>query len=125
MPKANSTNAQNKAALTSACPMQHVMNQLSGRWKILLVWYIHLGLNRFGAIRKRLPGLSTKMLSQQLRELERDGFLHKKVFAEVPPHVEYYITEKAKGLIPIFEKLNDWGRADQLLAKSMTADTQA
>lgn len=125
MPKTNSTNALNKAALTTTCPMQHVMNQLSGRWKILLVWYIHLGLNRFSGLRKKLPGISSKMLSQQLGELERDGFLLRKVFAEVPPHVEYFVTEKAKGLIPIFEKLNDWGRADQLLSKSMAAETEA
>ncbi len=112
MRKATSTNAANRDYLVSTCPMQHVMEMLSGRWKILLLWYIHLGLNRFSLIRKRLPALTTKMLSQQLKELEKDGFLVKTIYAEMPPRVEYAITEKTKSLLPIFKKLNEWGRED-------------
>lgn len=112
MAKSTSTNAENKAYLKSVCPMQYTMEQLSGRWKILLLWYIHLGANRFGLLRKGLPKLTTKMLSQQLKELERDGFVTKKIFPVMPPHVEYSVTPRTKSLIPIFKKFNEWGKIE-------------
>lgn len=98
--------------------MQQAMDQLSGRWKILLLWYIHLGLNRFGLIRKRLPKLTTKMLSQQLRELENDGLLTRTIYPEMPPRVEYAVTASAEALIPILQQLNEWGRAIPALKES-------
>lgn len=113
MRKDNSTNAENNAFLKSICPMQTAMNQLSGKWKILLLWYIHLGLTRFGLIRQRLPTITTKMLSQQLREMEQDGLITRTIFPEMPPRVEYAITEKTKSLIPIFEQLNAWGKTEK------------
>lgn len=113
MRKTASTQAENEAFLHSICPMQLAMDQLSGKWKILLLWYIHLGLNRFGLVRKRLPMLTTKMLSQQLKELEADGLLTRTIFAEMPPRVEYAVTPKAEALIPILTQLNDWGKAQR------------
>jgi DNA-binding HxlR family transcriptional regulator len=109
MKKITSTNALNQEALTIKCPLLFAMEQLNGRWKILLIWYIHLGLNRFGLIRKQLPNLTTKMLSQQIKELEADGLLIRTIYPEMPPRVEYTLTAKALSLIPIFEQLNQWG----------------
>lgn len=89
--------------------MQVAMDQLSGRWKILLLWYIHSGLNRFGLIKKRLANITTKMLSQQLKELEQNGLIIKTVYPETPPRTEYSLSEKGKSLLPILQELNAWG----------------
>ena len=110
MRKEQSSNSINRREIKGICPMFQAMEQLNGRWKILLLWYIHLGLNRFGLIRKELPSLTSKMLSQQLKELEKDGLLIRKIYPEMPPRVEYSLTVKAKKLIPIFTQLNTWGK---------------
>lgn len=109
MRKNNSTNSQNKSSLEDICPMLYAMQQINGRWKVLILWYVKLGANRFGKLRKALPSITTKMLTQQLRELEADSLLNRTIFAEMPPRVEYELTEKAQSLAPILSKLNDWG----------------
>jgi DNA-binding HxlR family transcriptional regulator len=110
--KETSTNAENAAFIKSSCPMSYAMSMLNGRWKILLLWYIYLGLNRFSLIKKQLPKLTTKMLSQQLKELERDGLLQKTIYPEMPPRVEYAITPKTESLIPVLTALNQWGKRE-------------
>ena len=112
MKKTTSTNAENEQYLKSVCPMQHAMEQLSGRWKILLLWYIHLGLNRFSLMQRRIPKITTKMLSQQLRELEESGLLTRTIYPEMPPRVEYALTEKSLSLVPVFLQFNEWGKQD-------------
>lgn len=110
MRKTTSSNALNEALIRSTCPFFHAMHRLGGRWKLLILWYVHLGLNRFGQLRKRIPGITPKMLSQQLRELEADGLVLKTVFAEVPPRTEYALAEAAHELLPILLQLNGWGK---------------
>ena len=110
MAKTSTSNAINAALIDSTCPMFHAMHRLSGRWKLLLLWYIHLGLNRFGLLRKRVPGLTTKMLAQQLKELEADGLITKEIFAEIPPRTQYAVAPEARELMPILMQLNGWGR---------------
>lgn len=100
------------------CPMLFAVQQINGRWKILILWYISLGANRFGKLKQVLPNITTKMLSQQLRELETDEFLTRTVFAEVPPRVEYELTAKAKSLVPILKDLKDWGQKQKKKALS-------
>jgi DNA-binding HxlR family transcriptional regulator len=109
MKKENSSNSQNSIYLKEKCPLLHTMEQINGRWKILLLWYISLGANRFGKLKQGIPTITTKMLSQQLRELEADELLTRTIFAEMPPRVEYALTEKSKRLFPILEKLYEWG----------------
>ena len=103
--------------------MQYALAQIGGRWKILLLWYIHLGANRFGLLKQRLPATG-KMISQQLKELESSGLLTKTSYAELPPRIEYCLTEKAYGLLTVLEQLNEWGRKamdDPLASHNSTA----
>ena len=109
MKKSTSTNAQNGAYIQQVCPMQYALTQISGRWKILLLWYIHRGANRFSLLKERIPATG-KMISQQLKELEISGLLIKTSYAEIPPRIEYSLTEKAYGLLSVLEQLNEWGR---------------
>ena len=113
MKKENSTNNQNDSLIKEKCPMMYAMEQINGRWKILLLWYINLGATRFGKLRQSIPNITTKMLSQQLKELERDGLITRTIFAEMPPRVEYALTEKTKHLTPILEQLNAWGKNEK------------
>ncbi|RMT80078.1 hypothetical protein ALP40_00952 [Pseudomonas viridiflava] len=88
--------------------MRRAFSLLSGKWKLEIMWLINQRVYRFGELRKAIPGITQHMLTAQLRELEADGLLTRTVFAEVPPRVEYEITEKARGLGPTMEALTIW-----------------
>jgi DNA-binding HxlR family transcriptional regulator len=81
---------------------------LSGKWKLEIMWLLNQRVYRFGELRKSIPGITQHMLTAQLRELEADGLVSRTVFAEVPPRVEYEITEKARGLGPTMQALTAW-----------------
>ncbi|WP_172196594.1 winged helix-turn-helix transcriptional regulator [Saccharibacillus qingshengii] len=85
-------------------------NILSGRWKYFILWYLKSGTRRFGDIQHFLGGLSQGSLTKQLKELEKDGVIHRKVYPEVPPKVEYSLTEKGVRLLPILEQMEAFGR---------------
>ncbi len=109
MRKASSTNFSNEAELAAICPMHNVMKVLGGRWKIALLYFIHQGHNRFSLLQKKMPFITTKMLSQQLKELEQDELVLRKIYAEMPPRVEYSLTIKGQSLLPVLEDLYAWG----------------
>ena len=109
MRKTTSTNFSNEAELAAICPMHNVMRILGGRWKIALLYFIHQDHNRFGLLHKKMPFITTKMLSQQLKELEQDELVIRKIYAEMPPRVEYSLTQKAQTLLPVLEELYNWG----------------
>jgi DNA-binding HxlR family transcriptional regulator len=90
-------------------PVEFVLDQLGGRWKIPILWRLKSKPWRYGELRKDLKQVTHKMLTQQLRELEEDGFIHREVFAVVPPKVEYSLTPKGQGAIPIIETLRTYG----------------
>lgn len=90
------------------CPMTTAMKQIGGKWKLLLVYYLATQTKRFSQLKRDLPTITTKMLTQQLRELESDGIVSRKVYPVVPPKVEYSLTAKGKKLLPIIEALNKW-----------------
>lgn len=85
------------------------MAVIGGKWKILIIHLINNDINRFGKLGMLLKDISRQMLTTQLRELERDGILKRVVYAEIPPHVEYFLTPKGKALIPVLTALKDWG----------------
>lgn len=109
MRKTNSTNFANETELAAICPMHNVMRVLGGRWKIALLYFVHQEHNRFSLLQKKMPFITTKMLSSQLKELERDGLVNRKIYAEMPPRVEYSLTETGKTLLPVLEDLYNWG----------------
>ncbi|GGX97258.1 hypothetical protein GCM10007386_30190 [Pseudoduganella dura] len=88
--------------------MRRAFSLLSGKWKLEIMWLLNQRLYRFGELRKEIPGITQHMLTAQLRELEADGLVLRTVFAEVPPRVEYEITQKARGLGPTMEALTAW-----------------
>jgi DNA-binding HxlR family transcriptional regulator len=88
--------------------MRRAFALLSGKWKLEIMWLLNQRIYRFGELRKAIPGITQHMLTAQLRELEADGLVSRTVFAEVPPRVEYKITQKARGLGPTMEALTAW-----------------
>jgi len=88
--------------------MRRAFSLLSGKWKLEIMWLLNQRMYRFGELRKAIPGITQHMLTAQLRELEADGLVSRTVFAEVPPRVEYEITQKARGLGPTMEALTAW-----------------
>ncbi|XAH25278.1 helix-turn-helix domain-containing protein [Xylophilus sp. GW821-FHT01B05] len=88
--------------------MRRAFALLSGKWKLEIMWLLNQRIYRFGELRKAIPGITQHMLTAQLRELETDGLVSRTVFAEVPPRVEYEMTQKARGLGPTMEALMAW-----------------
>ena len=96
------------------CPVMTTLEVIGGKWKPAILWELRQHrVRRFGALKRALPGITQKMLTQQLRELEADGIIHRKVYAEVPPRVEYTQTEYGRSLTPILEEMAHWGMKHQ------------
>lgn len=93
------------------CPVETALDILVGKWKILIVWYLRSETKRFSELQKLLPHTTQKMLIQKLRELERDGIVHREVYPVVPPKVEYSLTSYGQTLKPIIKSLYVWGEA--------------
>lgn len=91
------------------CSMELTLDLIGGKWKSLILW--HLGENtlRFSELRKSLPQVTQKMLTQQLRELEESGLVNRYIYTQVPPKVEYSLTATGRSLLPILATLCDWG----------------
>lgn len=92
-----------------SCPMLATLNVIGGKWKPIILHMLSSGSMRFGVLKKNIPPVSQKMLTQQLRELEADGIISRKVYAQVPPKVEYSLTDRGATLKPILERLYTWG----------------
>ncbi len=90
-------------------PVEFAMDRLGGTWKMPILWRLKDRIMRFSELKRNIPHISDKMLTTQLRELEADGFVHREVYAVVPPKTEYSITEKGKKSIPIVETLRNFG----------------
>jgi DNA-binding HxlR family transcriptional regulator len=88
--------------------MRRALSILSGKWKLEILWLLNQRIHRFGELRRAVPGITQHMLTAQLRELEKDGLVSRTVFAEVPPRVDYAITDKARGLAPVMDALFGW-----------------
>ena len=95
----------------SACPVTTTLSVIGGKWKPIILFIILDEKKRFGEIKKLIPAITQKMLTQQLRELEQDGIIHRKVYPVVPPKVEYSMTEYGKSLAPILKTMAQWGRS--------------
>jgi DNA-binding HxlR family transcriptional regulator len=83
---------------------------IAGRWKILILWWLQEGELRFGELRRRIPTITPKMLTQQLRQMETEGLLRRLVFAEVPQKVIYILTQRGHSLRPVLQSLYEWSR---------------
>jgi DNA-binding HxlR family transcriptional regulator len=91
------------------CPIKATLNVLSGKWKVLTVWYLSFGPKRFAELRDLLPGVTEKVLTSQLRELQHDGVLTRVATATSPPKVTYSLSAAGKELVPLMEEMCGWG----------------
>ncbi len=91
------------------CPVEGTLRIIGGRWKLLILRELFKETKRFGELHKSLNGITQKMLTQQLRELERDGIILRKVYPQIPPKVEYSLTQKGQSLRPILDLMHEWG----------------
>jgi DNA-binding HxlR family transcriptional regulator len=92
-----------------SCGLDAAVDVIGGKWKALILWALHAKPLRFGELRREVGGISEKMLIQQLRELEHDGIVHREVYREIPPKVEYSLTDLGVSLNKALEPLGDWG----------------
>ncbi len=93
------------------CPVIVVQNLISGKWKLVILWNLSQQTRRFNELQKRIPQISQGILTQQLRELERDGLVHREVYKEVPPKVEYSLTDIGQSLMPVMGVIAEWGNS--------------
>lgn len=89
--------------------MSKLQAVISGKWKILIIWYISAyKIQRFNELQKRLDGITQSTLTKQLRELESDGFIHRHVYPQIPPKVEYSLTDMGESFVPILLEMQKW-----------------
>jgi DNA-binding HxlR family transcriptional regulator len=92
------------------CGIDVTLAVVGGKWKASILWHLAQATMRFSDLQRQFSGTTRKMLTQQLRELEADGLVHREVYPQVPPKVEYSLTEKGKSIYPILEMMCNWGR---------------
>lgn len=97
------------APKTYLCPVEVTLEIVEGRWKAPILWLLHGKTLRFSELKRAMPGVTQRVLTQQLRELERDGALRRKVFPVVPPKVEYSLTPLGDSLRPVLDVMCSWG----------------
>lgn len=92
------------------CAMDVTMDYIGGKWKTVVLWYLRKDKKRFSELKRLIPNITEKMLSLQLKGLENDGLIGRRIYPEVPPKVEYFLTDFGKSLIPMLEEIARWGR---------------
>lgn len=98
--------------MENKCPIESTLSIINGKWKILILKELSHGPVRYGQIGNNIPAISAKVLTQQLREMAEDGLVVRKVFAEIPPRVEYSLSEMGISLYTVFKELRRWGLSE-------------
>lgn len=96
--------------IETACPVTWTLDIIGGKWKPIILWVIRTETKRFSEIKRAIPGITQKMLTQQLRELEQDGIIHREVYPVVPPRVEYSLTEYGRTITPVLDAMAEWAQ---------------
>jgi DNA-binding HxlR family transcriptional regulator len=91
------------------CPVTHCINFIGGKWKPIIICKIRKNCNRYSLLKKAITAISKQTLTNQLRELEMDGIIERTIYPEIPPRVEYKISEFGQSLFPIFDAMDEWG----------------
>ena len=104
--------------MNTSCPVAATLELIGGKYKVLLLWHLSQGKLRFSELQKRIITATPKMLTQQLRELETHGLIHREVYPVIPPKVEYSLTALGESLMPVLVAMRDWG-ADYLRSKDL------
>jgi DNA-binding HxlR family transcriptional regulator len=114
--KKNSTYSRNEETLIE-CDLTYAINKIGGRWKLQLLDQLERSKLRFSDLKRAFPHITERMLTLQLKTMEQDGLVKRTVYAEVPPRVEYELTEQAQELTPILKQLSAWGNKQREKAK--------
>jgi DNA-binding HxlR family transcriptional regulator len=122
MRKENSTNAFNEKQIIDSCGMAYSLTIIGGRWKPAILCRLSYGTMRYGELKKSIEGISERMLVSQLRELEKDGIVERMVFPEVPPRVEYHMTELGQTMRTMLNAMSDWGNMHKNRVIGRTTD---
>ena len=120
----NQTIRKTKDFTPGNCPVVYCMNIIGGKWKPRIIHLIRTGGNRYSILLKNITEISKQTLTNQLRELEADGIIERTIYAEIPPRVEYTITEYGKTLLPIIDSMYKWGRQHMTMDKKSYCDEQ-
>jgi DNA-binding HxlR family transcriptional regulator len=122
LPKGNWTNSgivmvTNKGQCNDYddCPVTSTMEVIGGKWKPVILYNLTFGKRRFGELSVRIPKITRKVLTEQLKELERDGLVLREYYKEIPPRVEYSLTNKSKSLVKVFQEIANWGTENLLI----------
>jgi DNA-binding HxlR family transcriptional regulator len=107
------------------CSVEAAISLIDGKWKCVVLFHLLEGTLRFNEIRRRIPAVTQRMLTNQLRELEADGLIDRQVYAEVPPKVEYSLSERGRSLTPVLAALKLWGDANLGLFPHASAELTA
>ena len=91
------------------CPVEWTLDAIGGKWKCVILWHVRGRVRRFNELRRLIPGATQKTLTAQLRQLEREGLIQRKVYAQIPPKVEYSISVYGRTLSPLLESMCKWG----------------
>ena len=111
MRKTTSSNAVNEKAINDNCGMAYALSVLGGRWKPAILWKLMNEKMRYSVLKSAIPNISERMLVAQLRELEKDKLVRRIVYPEVPPRVEYELTELGRSMRPMFRAISEWGNS--------------
>ncbi|MBI3221299.1 MAG: helix-turn-helix transcriptional regulator [Bacteroidetes bacterium] len=101
------------------CPVTATIELIGGKWKPVILYCIRADTRRFGEIASRIPSISRKVLTDQLKELEQDGLILREQFNETPPRVEYSLTERGKSLAPVLSEMEKWGMENIILKQEV------
>ncbi|MGN6420046.1 MAG: winged helix-turn-helix transcriptional regulator [Pseudobacter sp.] len=124
MRKTSSTNAINEEAIIASCGMSYTLSVIGGRWKPAILFTLLKGTMRYNELRKSIDGVSERMLVAQLRELEDDGLVKRIIYPEVPPRVEYMLTDMGRDTAPMLRHMSAWGNRHRQ-TKPASKPTQA
>ena len=113
--------SDNKSKELPVCPVETTLTLIGDKWKVLILRDLMPGKKRFGELKKSIGSVSQKVLTSQLRDMESSGLVNRKVYAEVPPRVEYSLTELGLSLQPVLDALSDWG-TDYKASHNKSAD---
>ena len=105
-------------------PVQATLDFIGGKYKALILWHLSEGKLRFTELKKQVGSATPKVLTQQLRELESQELIHREVYPEIPPKVEYSLTETGRSLLPVLKAMRDWGTAHLCTGKQITPKTK-
>lgn len=111
--KESSTNYQNKIEMQEVCPVTFTLGKIGGRWKPLILYHLQEKPLRYGELKKVIPGITEKMFIQQLKELEKDLLVNRRVVNIVPPQVTYSLSKTGSSLTPILNEMSSWGKQHQ------------